>query len=188
MRKLLVVALLTLLALTSALAIAPQALADATRCRGPLGAVTVGDLVVPAGATCTLDGTTVRGNIDVRSGATLDATGVSVRGNIQSDGHAAVGVDGASRIAGSIQLQRGGAFNILDTAVGGDIQVAENRGASSLDANTVGDDVHVIRHRDGVSITDNQIDGNLQCRDNVPAPTGGGNVVQGNVDGQCRQL
>jgi hypothetical protein len=180
------VALLTLLASTAPLA--PQALADATRCRGALAAVTVGDLVVPAGATCTLDGTTVRGNIDVRSGATLDATAVSVRGNIQSDDHAAVGVDGASKVGGSIQLRRGGAFNILDTAVGGDIQVDENRGASSLDANTVGDDVHVIRHRDGVSITDNQIDGNLQCRDNVPAPTGGGNVVEGNADGQCRRL
>ncbi len=188
MRKMLLhfVAILTLLALTSALA--PQALAEATRCRGALGAVTVGDLVVPAGATCTLDGTNVRGNIAVRSGATLDATGVSVRGNIQSDGHAAVGVNGASKVGGSIQLRRGGAFNILDTAVSGDIQVDENRGASSLDANTVGDDVHVIRHRDGVSITDNQIDGNLQCRDNVPAPTGGGNVVEGTADGQCRRL
>jgi hypothetical protein len=188
MRKMLLhfVAILTLLALTSALA--PQALAEATRCRGALGAVTVDDLVVPSGATCTLDGTTIRGNIDVRSGATLDATGVSVRGNIQSDEHAAVGVDGASKVGGSIQLRRGGAFSILDTAVGGDIQVDENRGASSLDANTVGDDVHVIRHRDGVSITDNQIDGNLQCRDNVPAPTGGGNVVEGNADGQCRRL
>ena len=188
MRKMLFVALLTLLALTSALATAPQALAEATRCRGALGAVTVDDLLVPSGATCILDGTIVRGNISVRSGATLDATRVSVRGNIQSDEHAAVGVDGASKVGGSIQLRRGGAFSILDTAVGGDIQVDENRGASSLDANTVGDDVHVIRHRDGVTITNNQIDGNLQCRDNVPAPVGGGNVVEGNVDGQCRRL
>ena len=188
MRKIIFVALLTLLTLTSVLGTAPQALAEATRCRGALGAVTVDDLLVPSGATCILDGTIVRGNISVRSGATLDATGVSVRGNIHSDEHAAVSVDGASKVGGSIQLRRGGAFNILDTAVGGDIQVDENRGASSLDANTVGDDVHVIRHRDGVTVTNNQIDGNLQCRDNVPAPTGGGNVVEGNVDGQCRRL
>ena len=30
--------------------------------------------------------------------------------------------------------------------------------------------------------------GNLQCKENVPSPTGGGNVVQGNKEDQCRRL
>jgi hypothetical protein len=37
----------------------------------------------------------------------------------------------------------------------------------------------------GVSIISNTIDGNLQCKENQPAPTGGGNIVQGNMEDQC---
>lgn len=40
----------------------------------------------------------------------------------------------------------------------------------------------------GVTISDNVIDGNLQCEGNAPAPTGGGNVVRGNAEGQCSGL
>jgi len=34
-------------------------------------------------------------------------------------------------------------------------------------------------------ITDNRIANNLECHNNVPAPTGGGNSVGGNRTGQC---
>jgi hypothetical protein len=37
-------------------------------------------------------------------------------------------------------------------------------------------------------ISQNRIDGNLQCKENNPAPTGGGNVVQGNKEDQCKRL
>jgi hypothetical protein len=37
-------------------------------------------------------------------------------------------------------------------------------------------------------VTDNVIDGNLQCQGNAPAPTGGGNVVSGNAEDQCASL
>jgi len=39
-----------------------------------------------------------------------------------------------------------------------------------------------------VHIARNQIDGNLQCKENSPRPTGGGNVVRGNKEDQCRRL
>lgn len=42
------------------LAFAPAASADERTCRGKLGAITVDDLRVPDGATCTLDGTPVK--------------------------------------------------------------------------------------------------------------------------------
>ena len=187
MRKLLNGAILTILAFVAVLPAAPQALAEATACRGALGAVTVDDLEVPNGATCTLTDTRVRGNIDIEPGATLRASGASVRGNIQSDGHALVDI-ASSITRGSIQLRDGGAFSIVNTNVVGDIQVVDNNGASSLDDNTVGDDVHVKGHRGGVAITENEVEGNLQCRRNDPAPTGGGNTVLGNKEGQCRRL
>jgi len=62
----------------TAAAIAPAIPANAaltTSCVGEAGAVTVpGDLVVPAGKSCVLDGTTVEGKVTVRSGADLVVT------------------------------------------------------------------------------------------------------------------
>jgi hypothetical protein len=39
-----------------------------------------------------------------------------------------------------------------------------------------------------VAIRRNVIDGNLQCKENHPAPTGGNNIVQGNKEDQCAGL
>jgi hypothetical protein len=40
----------------------------------------------------------------------------------------------------------------------------------------------------GGSASRDRIDGNPQCEENRPAPTGGGNVVQGNKEDQCSRL
>lgn len=40
----------------------------------------------------------------------------------------------------------------------------------------------------GITFNRNRIDGNMQCKENVPAPTGAGNIVQGNKEDQCRGL
>jgi hypothetical protein len=34
----------------------------------------------------------------------------------------------------------------------------------------------------------NVIGGNLQCKENVPAPVGGGNIVDGSKEDQCARL
>ena len=46
-------------------AVPTAAYADERVCRGALGAVTVDDLRVPSGATCTLTGTVVKGQLTV---------------------------------------------------------------------------------------------------------------------------
>src|SRR5690606_9877464 len=51
-----------------------------------------------------------------------------------------------------------------------------------------GADVQAFSNTGGVVIADNSIDGNLQCKSNVPAPAGGNNVVQGNKEDQCADL
>lgn len=54
-----------------------------TRCVGEGGAVTIpGDLVVPAGQACYLDGTVIQGNVRVQNGADLVMTGVTVAGDV----------------------------------------------------------------------------------------------------------
>jgi hypothetical protein len=39
-----------------------------------------------------------------------------------------------------------------------------------------------------VTVTGNDIDGNLHCKENEPEPVGGGNDVQGNKEAQCEVL
>jgi hypothetical protein len=48
--------------------------------------------------------------------------------------------------------------------------------------------VQAFSNAGGVRIAYNTIDGNLQCKSNVPRLTGGNNVVGGNKEDQCRNL
>ena len=166
---------------------APPALAEETACRGSIGARTVDNLRVPSGASCTLNGTRVQGTINVESRATLTARNVRVIGNVQAENHRSVSlVDSA--VGGSVQFDKGGAFSVQRNQIEGGIQVKENSGSSRLARNDVNQDVQVFNHDYGIAISNNTIDGNLQCKENSPAPTGGGNVVQGNKEDQCRNL
>lgn len=76
-----------------AAAIAPVSTAHAgltTSCVGEAGAVTVpGDLVVPAGKSCVLDGTTVEGTVTVRTGADLVVTNGTFKSTVvvQANGY-----------------------------------------------------------------------------------------------------
>jgi hypothetical protein len=155
------------LAVIAGLAGTTTAAAEERTCRGSLGAITVDNLRVPQGGTCTLAGTTVKGTLKVERGATLRATSIRVVGNVQAENHKQVNVSGA-RVGGSVQIKQGGGSSLSDNAVGGDVQYFTNVGA--------------------ISIRSNRIDGNLQCKENRPAPPGGGNVVQGNKEDQCARL
>jgi hypothetical protein len=146
---------------------APVTHAEEWICRGTLGAITVDNLVVPTDATCTLQGTTVEGTLTVEHGGRLTAAQVRVVGNVQADGHRMVKVT-RSTVGGSIQLVQGGSATIKANRVTGDVQSFTNRG-SQLIAN-------------------NRINGNLQCKENVPSPTGWGNIVLGNKQDQCSSL
>ena len=165
------------LALAAALLVVPQAHADDRRCSGTIRAASVdGSVIVPSGQTCTLIGTRIDGNVLVENAATLVATGVHVGGNIQAENHDRVVVRHRtvhdrvvrSRIGGSIQLKQGGGGTLLRTTVGGDLQRFSNTGR--------------------FEVRRNRVDGNLQCKSNRPAPVGGGNVVEGNKEDQCRRL
>jgi hypothetical protein len=45
--------------------------------------------------------------------------------------------------------------------------------------------VQVVGNRAQASIFNNTIVGNLQCKENSPAPVGGGNLVHGSAEDQC---
>lgn len=149
------------------LATAGPASADERICRGAIGAATVDDLKVPSGARCVLTRTRVEGNITVERGGRLIARNVRVDGNIQTQGHRSLLVVGGF-VGGNIQLEQGRAATVRNVRIEGDLQSFSNRGTQVFQRN--------------------RIDGNLQCKSNRPAPRGGGNVVQGNKEDQCRRL
>ena len=147
---------------------AVPAFAEERTCRGTIGKVPVDDLRVPQGATCTLSRTLVKGTIKVERDATLKASAIRVIGNIQAENHRHVSVYGGSRVDGSLQVKQGGGAIVDRSVFGSDVQFFTNAGT--------------------IRITSNRIDGDLQCKENRPAPTGGGNVVQGNKEDQCARL
>jgi hypothetical protein len=48
--------------------------------------------------------------------------------------------------------------------------------------------VQAFQNDGGVLVRGNVIDGNLQCKGNRPAPTGGNNKVEGSKEDQCSSL
>jgi hypothetical protein len=160
--------------------------AEERTCRGTIGARTVDNLRVPDGATCTLEGTFVKGTIKVETGATLKAFDVRVIGNVQAEDARKVIVAQGSRVGGSVQVVQSGVARVLDSRVNADILFDDNRRANEASRNVVGGNVQAFQNTGGVRIFHNRIDGNLQCKENHPRPVGDGNVVQGNKEDQCR--
>lgn len=188
-----------------ALASAAPAFADDRICRGFIGQRVIdGNVIVPKGADCTLQGTTVKGNVIVRAYADVDIHRANIDGNIQSWG-ARIRVR-ASTIDGDYQAKGGPSVNFVryntfggniqteegvkylqatHNEVDGNIQHVKSRNAEIL-SNRVNGDVQVFENRNTVlKISWNRIKGNLQCKSNYPRPTGGNNTVAGDKEGQC---
>lgn len=101
-RTAITLAAVTVVVLTTA---APARAGLVTHCVGTGGAVTVpNDLLVPAGASCALTGTTVTGNVQVAAGGNLVITG--------------------GTLAGEVKVAADGYLDVSDTTVGGPVVVA----------------------------------------------------------------
>jgi len=134
---------------------------------GTARAITADNLVVSPGHTCNLLGARIKGGVKVEDGATLNASGIYVKGSIQAK--KAVSVD------------------ISDSTVEGSVEVEEG-GSAHLQATQIKGDAKFVKNTDSLTISNNTIGGNLQCKENSLMPTGGGNLVQGNTEEQCAGL
>lgn len=170
------------------LPMAQVARAEEFTCRGSLGQVTVDNLRVPSNATCTLNGTRIKGTLKVERNGTLRATAINVVGNIQAENAKAVNVLRNSVVGGSIQIKQGGSAHIETVRINGDLQFDANRKALRAVSNIIGGSLQAMQNTGGLTIAKNRINGNLQCKENRPAPTGSGNVVQGSKEDQCARL
>jgi hypothetical protein len=166
----------------------PQAaLGEERSCRGTLGRVSLDNLRVPQGATCNLNGTRLKGTVIVQRGAVLIANGVRVNGNIQGENARNVIVR-RSRVGGSIQVKQGGGATVSGTRVTHDIQFDANRRPTRAHRNRVGGSIQVVGNSGGVSLVRNVVNGNIDCKENRPAPTGGRNVVGESKTDQCSRV
>jgi hypothetical protein len=115
-------------------ALAPAASADlVTHCIGTGGAVTVpNDLLVPAGESCALTGTTITGNVRVAAGANLVVTGGHISGEVQvaADGY----LDATNTtVGGAVELASGGYGVFLKDAESGGVTVRA-KGSATIDS------------------------------------------------------
>jgi hypothetical protein len=164
------------------------AVATAGSCDGSLGAVSVADVYVPAGATCTLMGTQVTSNVSIGADGALIATGVQVGGDVEAEGARAVEIANGSTIRGSILLLDGWSASVIGSTVGGDIEWQAQTGPLRAEHSIIGGSLWAAFNTGGVSVLGNRIDKDLQCQANQPAPSGATNVVAGNHDDQCAGL
>ena len=177
---------LALIGTVSALAASP-AMAEEFNCTGSVGAVTLDNIFVPDGSTCTLTKTRAKGSVVVGTGATLIARSVKVNGNVQAEGSTRVNITGVSTVGGSVQIVQGGSALIKTATIQGDLLFDSNNGPLKALANTVGGNLQAFQNGGGVAIRGNDIGGNLQCKSNSPAPVGGGNQAASKED-QCAAL
>ncbi|WP_199442114.1 hypothetical protein [Umezawaea beigongshangensis] len=151
---------------TASVLCAPGAHADLVmHCVGNGGAVTVpSDLLVPAGESCSLQGTTVTGNVRVADGGNLVVRNGRVGGEIRvaSDGY----LDATdTRVDGGVTLAAGG-FGVFlkNTDTGG--VVVEPRGSAAVEGFLFAEqgtriDGNVTAGVGEISVSDSEVTGNV---------------------------
>ena len=158
---------------------------DAKRqCNGTLVGKVVGDVVVPPGGSCLLDGATVTGDVIVGADAWAHAQSATINGDYTCD---------RCRYAHLYDSFVGGNYSsseatqenqIIGSIISGTLRFKGNDAFITIDGNHVGRDLTLDRNTGDGSIVDNTISGNLRCRDNVPAPSSIGNTAK-DFKGQC---
>ncbi|MFD3454845.1 hypothetical protein ACFWVC_22050 [Streptomyces sp. NPDC058691] len=117
---------------------APAQAALTTTCVGEGGAVTVnGTLVVPAGASCTLTGTKVKGAVTIEAGADLVAKGVTFNSTVAVGDNAYLDITD-STVKGAVTEQGAFGVHVQNTEAGGGIS-AVGGFLYSVDATVKGD-------------------------------------------------
>lgn len=150
---------------------------------------TIGDDVeIPRNTTCTFTNVRVRGDIELRRGSRLIGSYLTVDGDIKGE-RADELVLTNSRVDDEIELKDGGSVTIRDSYIDNGIKIESSDGPIDVLDNTIGDKVSLKGNRGGpFVILRNTISGDLECSGNSPPPDGGGNAVDGDMKGQCREL
>jgi hypothetical protein len=144
---------------------APTNATSASNCNGVVGAISVEKVSVPRNATCTLNGTRVRGDVKVARGARLYANGARIDGNIQAEDALVVNTADNTFVDGDVQVKRRASVSILNTIIDGNLQIEEG-GTSLLAADSrVNGDLQV-KKANSAGIARVFVRGNIQLEEN----------------------
>lgn len=151
--------------------LAKPAQAATTQCVGVLTGVH-DNVVVPPGASCTLQSAQVKGNVKVQQDARLQANASSIRGNVQGPQVRQILLQFETRVGGDVRIKGAdpGTTNGFDinVRVGGDAQIEGNQGRVFVDAAFIEGDLEV---RENISqgfleVEFNTVGGNIEIEDN----------------------
>ena len=129
---------------------AGQASAEERVCRGTIGAATVDNLRVPQGATCTLNGTYVKGTVKVERGATLRAFGIRAVGNAEAENARNVVLRQASRVGEACRSCRAVRHGNFGSRINGDILFDDQRRALTANRNVIGGNLQAFQNTGGL--------------------------------------
>ena len=165
----------------------------AQECTGTLGAVTVDRLVVPAGETCRLQGTTVNGNIVLGVGSALITNDATVNASVRAiEGPRTVRILDTT-VTGNIRVVEatnriviGNAGCTVDPLAATNIQLVRNNGSIAICMMTIEENLQLFGNKGRIGVFDNNIGNNLQVqrntdtiarfRSNVVGYDGGANI------------
>ena len=143
------------------------------QCDGTYTGVTLKDVAVPAGGSCTLTDSTVTGNVKAAQGSSFITHGTSMRGNVTADRAARIDIDG-STVGGAVTTDKAVAVDVTTSTVRADLRV-KNAGTVSICGTTVTEGTLQIEKANGSVIVGdpagcagNQVTrNNLIVRENV---------------------
>ncbi len=165
--------------------------AEDTACNGVLKG-NYDNIIVNENAVCQLNNARLNGSVYVkRNGALVVSGRTFINGNVISeDGGKFVRIVGQSvRVGGNVQIKYNYETSTIQpgTTIRGSLQYVENPGSLFVTGVFIGSDLQLFKNSGGATLVDNTIRQNLQCKENQPAPVGGGNVA-GNKEDQCSAL
>jgi hypothetical protein len=153
------------------------------QCNGTLVSKVVGDVVVPPGGACVLDGATVTGDVTVGADAWAHAQSATINGDYTCDRCRFAHLYD-STVGGNYRISEATQENqIIGSVISGTLMLKASD-AFVIDGNLVGKDLRFDGNTGNSSIVENTISGNLRCRDNVPPPASMGNTAK-DFKGQC---
>jgi hypothetical protein len=168
--------LILVLALAASALIAVPATASAAPpmdCTGTLTGGTVGTLVVPENATCTLEGVTVTGSITVQEGATLLTDDSNIEMGVRANGAASVQLIDTN-ILGNIGIQRTTGLVLLgsdgcavDPLAAGNVHLFDNSGPIGICFMTIEKNLQLQRNTNRIGVFDSVVRQNLLLQGNT---------------------
>ncbi len=189
--------LLSTVSLAALAAVSAEARAAAsTMCSGTLTGAIAGNVIVPAGASCTLYQANVAGNVLVSQNASLLVNGQEewsqIAGTVTATQCASALLEGSVTVGKNVVIQGcagTSGFSGPGIKIRGNFLCQNNQGACEATLGEVDGNAQILNNGSAAAsdVSLNAIGGNLQCLNNTPTPTHalGGDWVSGHPQGQC---